>query len=51
MCMMFTWDPVMFSEVRGAPSLTEILQEEFKLLVFAHWLGTDYAYSTVVQYL
>ena len=40
----------MFAEVRGTPTLKDTLSEEHKLLVFAHWLGKDYAYSTVVRY-
>jgi hypothetical protein len=49
-CMTFSWDPVLFADVRGTPTMKDCLAAEQKLLVFAHWLGRDYAYSTVVRY-
>ena len=49
-CKTFDWHPMLFADTRGTPSMQEILRAETKLLVFAHWLGEVYAYSTVVRY-
>ena len=49
-CMMFKWEPLLFVGASSPPTLQECMAEEMRLLVFAHWLGRDYAYSTVVRY-